>query len=785
MPFLQAGAGATTPSNPDYRFALHTREGVRDQTGIGTEIGKQIDMSVITAGVKEGGELIKDVYQGYVKADLQNQIQSQAIDPFIASRTEAAAQLNAGISENINQQKPLANATSSAEVQKAEPGVYKETQLLSAGFKQGRMTQQQFELKLAAITKSAVARNPGFTQQLINHAQQVTALSGVRLLGDPRDELAQAQTKKIEARTKRVKDLADKHNVDYDVFRIDDDEAHQRETWLKVQAKQHNKSLYEAATQQGAMIDITDKYTGKQADETMPSVSMGGMDNFHSHMQNFVQVAGENPDTKTKEQLIADINAYKNKEKAAYLQVMTSRGVPAASQKVHLSQYNKALDESATLTIDRINGKMSADMYKNNLSMQKSAAELSVRQIMTPEYADAMRKLGMNNPTLIKALMGNETAKNALAVGIPTLMNGLYSPQSVGILTSRSTEGSLTNGASLLQSGLDNGATEEASQLVAGMKQLTVDLKGKWGGDIGQKIEAQRSIINVLSMPKYKNMQALNEEGIRSAVGLTADFMHDVGRAFTARKQALSEDGYTINTVVGENGLITIQSPDAPSKDIDDLNKKYATAWNSGVKAVANMHNSTWNETSQLLSEQHGATWGFAPGTNPLQGAAPTKNRQQSSTTDNSVISKIIGVESGGRADAKNPNSSATGLGQFTSGTWLSTISKHAPELTQGKSQEEVLALRTNPNVSKQMLVAHVNDNKKILSNNGITPSDDKIYLAHFLGANAAVTLLSSPPETPVEDVVGRAAINANKSILAGKTVGDVIDWAKSKMGVA
>ena len=232
------------------------------------------------------------------------------------------------------------------------------------------------------------------------------------------------------------------------------------------------------------------------------------------------------------------------------------------------------------------------------------------------------------------------------------------------------------------------------------MKQLTVDLKGKWGGDIGQKIEAQRSIINVLGQPNYKNLQGLNEEGIRSAVGLTADFMHDVGRAFTARKQALSEDGYTINTVVGANGMITIQSPNAPSKDIDDLNKKYASAWNAGVKAVANMHNSTWNETSQLLSEQHGATWGFTPGTNPLQGAAPTKKtsavtgtRGQNETNPGNI--KIAGQDKFASFDspAEGIKAIKSQLVKYRTGT-----SQHVKTLPGGKAETpaQMLAIYNN-----------------------------------------------------------------------------------------
>ena len=35
------------------------------------------------------------------------------------------------------------------------------------------------------------------------------------------------------------------------------------------------------------------------------------------------------------------------------------------------------------------------------------------------------------------------------------------------------------------------------------------------------------------------------------------------------------------------------------------------------------------------------------------------------------LVDQIIRVESGGKADAANPNSTAVGLGQFVEGTWI------------------------------------------------------------------------------------------------------------------
>jgi hypothetical protein len=43
------------------------------------------------------------------------------------------------------------------------------------------------------------------------------------------------------------------------------------------------------------------------------------------------------------------------------------------------------------------------------------------------------------------------------------------------------------------------------------------------------------------------------------------------------------------------------------------------------------------------------------------------------------LVDKIASVESGGKADAQNPNSSAGGLGQFIDGTWLDVARRANP----------------------------------------------------------------------------------------------------------
>jgi len=146
------------------------------------------------------------------------------------------------------------------------------------------------------------------------------------------------------------------------------------------------------------------------------------------------------------------------------------------------------------------------------------------------------------------------------------------------------------------------------------------------------------------------------------------------------------------------------------------------------------------------------------------------------------ALSRIIQIESAGRPTSKAKTSSATGLGQFISATWLATVKKHRPDLMRGRSRAEVLALRTDPRIAIEMLARFTEDNASGLGNGW---SDGDLYLAHFLGLGAAKKVFRASPGAAVAGLVGAAAVKANPTILRGKTAGEVRAWAERKMASA
>lgn len=155
------------------------------------------------------------------------------------------------------------------------------------------------------------------------------------------------------------------------------------------------------------------------------------------------------------------------------------------------------------------------------------------------------------------------------------------------------------------------------------------------------------------------------------------------------------------------------------------------------------------------------------------------------SQVSGSLVDRIVGVESSGDANARNPNSTATGLGQFIESTWLRMFRQYFPDRAESMSREAILALRTEATVSRQMVELYARENAKVLQDAGLAVSDASLYLSHFLGPGGAVSVLSAAPSTPLADILSEQVIKANESILRGQTAGGLQSWAAGKVGTS
>jgi hypothetical protein len=148
-----------------------------------------------------------------------------------------------------------------------------------------------------------------------------------------------------------------------------------------------------------------------------------------------------------------------------------------------------------------------------------------------------------------------------------------------------------------------------------------------------------------------------------------------------------------------------------------------------------------------------------------------------------SIVNNIIAIESGGKADAQNPNSTAGGLGQIIDSTWLSLLKKHRPDLVERYSKDELLALKkSNPALNKEMSIALTRDNASELAANGLEVNGRNSYLMHFAGNAGGKRVIRGDRDAHVSTVLTAGQIKANP-FLKDWTVGEMQDWAARKMG--
>lgn len=139
----------------------------------------------------------------------------------------------------------------------------------------------------------------------------------------------------------------------------------------------------------------------------------------------------------------------------------------------------------------------------------------------------------------------------------------------------------------------------------------------------------------------------------------------------------------------------------------------------------------------------------------------------------------ITRLESGGKADAKAPTSSATGLHQFTAATWSRMVSKAKPAWAEGLDESAIQGLRTDPEKSKEMESLLREENAAALSVAEQPITDVNLYAAHHFGASKGVRFAQASNDTPMAAILSTQQMQANK-YLQGKTKGEAVsNWLK------
>lgn len=141
------------------------------------------------------------------------------------------------------------------------------------------------------------------------------------------------------------------------------------------------------------------------------------------------------------------------------------------------------------------------------------------------------------------------------------------------------------------------------------------------------------------------------------------------------------------------------------------------------------------------------------------------------------LLGRMSSAESGGKATAANPRSSAKGIFQFTDSTW---------KAMGGKPGEQF-----NPEANVDLGAKYVRQNAEHLKRTlGRDPNYHEVYAAHMFGPGVSKMLNKANPKDPIERGLAmfespqmvKRILKANPN-LRGKSVGEVMNTLQLKTG--
>lgn len=262
-----------------------------------------------------------------------------------------------------------------------------------------------------------------------------------------------------------------------------------------------------------------------------------------------------------------------------------------------------------------------------------------------------------------------------------------------------------------------------------------------------------------------------------------------IERAIGAAKGLQNLNGWDSETMQKK---VMDASDKAIRQVIDDQIDKgnYAEATRLAIKYGEFAHGETVVKARQKIEQAYqdqvieDATANFKPG-DVIQ--IPVNADSSKADTGNPIqdaVSRIIGYESGNDPNIKNKKSTAEGLGQFIDSTWLYMVKKYRPDIAKGKTDAQLKALKRDPALSREMTTRYVEENAALLKKHGFPVNVRNLYVMHFLGSGEGPKLLRADPNQPVSSFISAQSINANKTVLSGKTAQQVLDWAARAMKV-
>ena len=682
MALTNTGAGATTPSNPDYRFALHTREGVGDYSGRASETSKQIDIQTIGQGVEAAGKLAGEVYQGYQLGALQKDITEKVVNPFIerlgqtelsgAEQAQAIAthdlersaynQQKQSIFQNFMDTGEMSQASLEESITANAASVKKSSDKLQAALKQGQMSQQEFELRLNSTIREAINKNPGMAQELMAHGQRVAAASGIRIIPDLKNavdkEAAMLERKKLDFKLAQHKEV--KTHIDIDEYLQNPEYASIKdaETAEKYRGLEYNNQL-EQRVKNGELMT---KEEGLAARPLMASSTTAKFLEFSSQAHALAAQA-KTGSIQEKADIALQLTAYAETLIALHRDNLIKNNLPRGDVNDHINNLNRATKNIIDTIKNDVSGKPIAELLNTQISSQNAAIKLQLDEqfgveglkylssIASPSIKDAWDRLDRSG-----------TRKDKVLRGLIELGSGYNSGAALDAVISRDMSPNATNAVTALKGTMEAKDYENAEKIIQGIELHTVKLKDSnfTAENIDKKLEAQESFISEMGKPEYKGKLNFGTTVQTNATNIIRDYLVDAGTVFRREMDKWNNEPHSKNysvklstklvngqlKVIGEGVDVRgIYNRQTGQQIADKIEASVGTAFNRGVKAMANLHDTNWERGSQQLLDAIDQDWYLPEGEGSLSSVGGVKVGKRGQNENNPLNLKEPGQD--------------------------------------------------------------------------------------------------------------------------------------------
>lgn len=245
--------------------------------------------------------------------------------------------------------------------------------------------------------------------------------------------------------------------------------------------------------------------------------------------------------------------------------------------------------------------------------------------------------------------------------------------------------------------------------------------------------------------------------GLGAAVGAPVGYM--AGEAVTAPIAGLANARQAVR---GENVINTIskrsevQAAARAERGLPQITPSTAVK-STPLPAIATQLGASQQAQQKLKSNNNSIGEQNQQELQKLQFPAQPQPKPQSSLPD---VKNFAKAESGDNPNAKNPNSSASGLYQFTNKTWNDMVMRY------GKQTGINIGDKNNPQAQATMASLLAKDNIVSLQKTlGRMPTKPELYMAHVLGAHGASKLINANPNQEAIMMFPRQVFDANRGI--------------------